>query len=89
MLESQNIYENLATEDWIYRNMQFKVYTLQTHNTLLIKMDHYFWPKFAKLDPTGPDSVSRVKLLSQVRPKTSINLPGLAGLVVDARVLAN
>ena len=22
------------------------------NNTLLIRMDHYFWPKFAKLDPT-------------------------------------
>ncbi len=25
---------------------------LNTSNTLLIRMDHYFWPKFAKLDPT-------------------------------------
>ncbi len=26
--------------------------SIYNNNTLLIRMDHYFWPKFAKLDPT-------------------------------------
>ncbi len=29
-------------------------------NTLLIRMDHYFWPKFAKLDPSESGPASKI-----------------------------
>ncbi len=40
-------------------------------------MDHYF---FGPNLQAGPDSLSRVKLFSQVQPKTSINLQVCSGM---------
>ncbi len=38
--------------NWLGRHSWLRVCSNSSINTLLIRMDHYFWPKFAKLDPT-------------------------------------
>ena len=43
---------NLESDrEWFYTHFEYKFVPVNL-NTLLIRMDHYFWPKFAKLDPT-------------------------------------